>query len=207
MDKTSTLFIKIRNFIKFNTSKNSYLGDMWNSIVKKKLWTLSILFLIVVGGIFLFTKNSAYLKSKATEGRKAQIAIAAKKVFNKCQDVSTFDKRRECFKDKLLEMRKQSNIVKLDYILVVNDKAISAKSEDLGDLVKLTIPKEMGFIRCVSNTFFFDWSGESMYLSLENPFGGAQCTTIKDETVLVYPKDLTADQQKLVKQMFGNKIN
>lgn len=174
---------------------------------KNSLFYIIGTFIIVVGLVVTYKKVNSYLTEKAHETRKMEISNGVHGLFKKCTDISTFDSRRECFKNQLIEMKKKNPLIHKEYVFEINNKIYDVKSLDEGDLIKITKPSNYGFIRCISNTFFFDWASESIYLSQENPLGGALCTTTNGGTVLIIPKDLSKDQIREIKNMFNQPIN
>jgi len=174
---------------------------------KKRLFYIIGTPIILITLMTIYKKVDIYLVEKAHETRKKEIIKGVHDLFKSCSNVSTFDSRRECFKNKLIEMKKKNPLIHKEYIFEISNKKYDVKSFDEGDLIKITKPSNYGFIRCISNTFFFDWSSESIYLSQENPLGGALCTTTNGGSVLVVPKNLSDDQILEIKKMFNQPIN
>jgi hypothetical protein len=152
-----------------------------------------------------YESHNAYLAAKKVEVRKNAIRRGSKEVFQNCPDISTFDLRRACFKNKMIEMKKSNPYFKTKYDMIIGNKITKVSTEDLGDLLKIQKPK-MGFLRCISNTFFFDWVGENVYISMENPLGSVECINTDKEKVSFIPSGLSKEEISILKREFSKPI-
>lgn len=159
--------------------------------MKRSIFYISGLLIVLVVGTFAYKKASTYIKDQKEIKRKAEIKGQVLNHFKNCPDLTTFEKRRECFKEEMITKRAQNQQVKLEYVFLINNKRYKAEGVDLGDVMQITKPEGYGFTRCVANTYFFDWVGEHIYFSLENAQATISCKTTTGGDLIIFPKDLT----------------
>lgn len=180
---------------------------MSRKIEKKKILYVVMAAIIVVMGALAYQKFSKKDKDAVLESRKKEITQGVQGIFKNCPDISTFELRRECFKDRLIDMKSKNALVQKEYAFESKDLSKDLVSEDLEDLLKINIPENLAFVRCVSNTFFFDWKGNTVFISMENPLGAVLCNTAGGDEVLISPKNLSKQQRSELKNMFKLPIN
>lgn len=158
-----------------------------------------------LGGVIWSNHHEKQAQLKVIENRKQAIRQASQDMYKPCQDISTFDKRRECFKDQMTQMRAQNKKVPLEFQVIINHKASKVEVEDLGDLLKISKPN-IGFLRCQSNTFFFDWVGDFVYISMENPLPKIECMDVDNRKITFIPINLSQEDIRFMNQEFNKKI-
>lgn len=159
-----------------------------------------ILALISIFGLWIGQSfYEKWSKIREEEKRRAQIEEGVRSFFKKCEEIDTFEKRRRCFAQDLLLKRNENKMVQLSYQMEINGKLYSLNSEDLGDLIKISKPKDYSFVRCLSNTYFFDWNENSIFLSLDNPYGSVNCRLRQGGEVFIFPANLSESVRKMIK--------
>lgn len=150
-----------------------------------------------------FYKDYAYKKKvTSTEEKKDQARNWNKELFDSCKSLKLED-RRDCFQEKLEDIRAKNPKVRTTYKALVDGKEVKVATEDETDLLKIERPKGHSFVRCSSNTFFFDWNETHVFLSLDNPNGAAQCLTPEGKAIYFVPSDMTDQELKIIKSQFG----
>lgn len=172
---------------------------------KAVIFILSILVFLPTGYI-IHQKVKKHYQDIADDNRRLVIKKGVQDFFKKCANISSFESRRLCFKDDLIKMRNNNKNINNEYVFEINGKKYKADNFDEIDLIKIKRPPGYGFVKCSSNTFFFDWTEDSFYISLENPMGGAVCTTIQNQLVYILPKKFTELQNLEIKNSFKIKI-
>jgi len=167
----------------------------WKNTFKISIICLILAFL----GKFLYEKYEKVLKEKAESARRAQIEAGVKAIYGGCEKIETFQDRRDCFKKDLIDMKNKNKSIPEGFILEFDDKFFSLKSEILEDLIQIEKPKNLGFLRCVSNTFFFDWNESSIFISMDNSYGSISCFLQDKKQIFIFPKNLTSAQKNMVK--------
>lgn len=159
--------------------------------MKRSIFYILGFIIALVVGTIAYKKATTYIKDQKEIKRKSNIKNNVLNHFKNCPDLTTFEKRRECFKEEMIAKRAQNQQVKLEYVFLINNKRYKADSVDLGDVIQVTKPEGYGFTRCVSNTYFFDWVGDYIYFSLENSQATISCKTTTGGDFIIFSKDLT----------------
>lgn len=173
-----------------------------NSNFLKKMLFLVIILIIFVSINIGYKKFKTYSYNKKESTRREEILKGVNSIFKQCSDITSFESRRSCFRDKLLEIKKNNKKIKKEYVLILNNKKFSLKSFEEEDLLKIEKPKDYGFTRCLSNTFFFDWVDDFIYISMDNELSSVSCKTTNGLDLLIVPKDLKDSEINSVKSMF-----
>ena len=198
MDKNKIKRLKIIVY----SLKNWYL-DLSEVIDMKNLYAIiGLTCLLIIG----FIIKAPMLKSKPIiDQRREEIKVGAAALVKDCE-MTTFEGRLACFKDKIIENRKRNPQVPTEYQVIGSGLNRILKTEDLGNIIKIEKPREVTFRNCISNTLFFDWTEEFIHLSPDSFNSGAICDTEKGRVAIV-PKSLSKKQILEFYELLNKKIN
>lgn len=156
---------------------------------------ISLLVLVIIFIVFnLFFPKVVPDSKKQVHNifRRKEIKEATAKFVGNCE-FDDFEKRRNCYHDQMIQLRKANLKVNLNFKLVQGDTEHNLKAIDMEDIIKIERP-QLSLMSCASNTFFFDWNSEYIFISLENPAGGVVCQTSNKETIYIVPQSFKQSQ-------------
>lgn len=167
--------------------------------------TLSLSLVLISLGLYRINLAQEQKRAEQERVKKETIKEGTLKIYADCTDISTFEKRRECFKEEMIRLRMENSKVSLRYDMTYSGTKEEVKTEDLGDLLRIEKP-HIALERCVSNTFFFDWVEDSIYISMDNTLGSVRCMTPNGE-IIFSPSNLTDEEKVILNAEFTNQFN
>lgn len=110
-------------------------------------------------------------------------------------DLSTFQGRLNCFKDKIAENRKHNPEIPKEYIMIGTGFNKKLKASDLGDIIQIERPQEISIKDCTAKSIYFDWNQSYFFIAPDSFDSGAICDSTKGRIAIV-PSNLTTQQIK-----------
>lgn len=153
---------------------------------------------ILIGIIFIGVLALVYnlVKSKSTKAVSKNIETP--KVENnltKGCEMTTFEGRMSCFRDRITENRKRNQSIPKTYSLIGQGINLKLKTTDLKDIIQIERPMEISIKNCAANSVYFDWNQSYFFIAPDSFNSGAICDSSKGRIAIV-PSNLSNTQIK-----------
>jgi regulatory protein YycI of two-component signal transduction system YycFG len=161
----------------------------------KRLVIGSIIFLSVALTYQIFNidkKTKLSPSDKIEQENQEKMKNHLKSLTSGC-DMTTFQGRLNCFKNKIAENRKSNTSIPTQYFLIGKGFNLKLKAKDLGDIIQIDRPESISIKDCVAKSIYFDWNQSYFFIAPDSFDSGAICDSSKGRIAIV-PSTLTNTQ-------------
>lgn len=159
--------------------------------------------LIGIISILILALGYNLLKSKDKKVAKTQVTKPENPLTKNC-DMTTFEGRMACFRDKITENRKRNKAIPKSYLLIGQGINLKLNTKDLNDIIQIERPTEISIKNCAANSIYFDWNQSYFFIAPDSFNSGAVCDSSKGRIAIV-PSNLSNAQITEFYQIFQKK--